>query len=137
VSVPDDLPALPEPLIALLRGPSLCFVATTMPDGSPQLTQTWADTDGDHVLINTVQGFQKVRNLERDPRVAVTVADPGRSSRYFAVHGRVNDMTTTGGAEHIEALAQKYLGGPYPWFGGRDQVRVILTITADRVHGMG
>ena len=46
-------------------------------------------------------------------------------------------MTATGGAEHVEALSQKYLGGPYPWFGGRDQVRLVLTITADHVHGMG
>jgi hypothetical protein len=41
------------------------------------------------------------------------------------------------GAEHIEALAQRYLGGPYPWYGGRDQVRIILTISADKIHRMG
>ena len=46
-------------------------------------------------------------------------------------------ITTEGGAEHIEALAQRYLGAPYPWYGGRDQVRVILTIRADKVRGMG
>ena len=38
---------------------------------------------------------------------------------------------------HIEALAQRYLGTPYPWFGGRDQVRVILSIAADKIHGRG
>ena len=59
---------LPEELIKLLREPSLCFIATMMPDGSPQLTETWVDTDGHHVLINTVQGNQKTRNLERDAR---------------------------------------------------------------------
>ena len=128
---------LPEGLIALLRQPSLCFLTTLMPDGSPQMTQTWADTDGEHVIINTVQGFQKVRNVERDPRVAVSVADPSRPSSYFAVRGRVVSVTTEGGAEHIEALAQRYLGGPYPWYGGRDQVRVILTISADRIHSSG
>jgi hypothetical protein len=48
-----------------------------MPDGSPQFTQTWVDTDGEHVLINTVEGFQKVRNVGRDPRVALSVSDPG------------------------------------------------------------
>ena len=64
---------LPEGLIALLRQPSPCFLATLMPDGSPQLTQTWVDTDGEHVVINTVQGHQKVKNIERDPRVAVNV----------------------------------------------------------------
>ena len=128
---------LPEGLIALLRQPSPCFLATVMPDGSPQLTQTWVDTDGVHVIINTVQGSQKVRNIERDPRVAVSVSDPSSPARYFAIRGRVVNATTEGGAEHIEALAQRYLGTPYPWYGGRDQVRVILTIAADKVHGMG
>ena len=128
---------LPEGLIALLRQPSPCFLTTLMPDGSPQLTETWVDTDGAHVVINTVQGSQKVRNIERDPRVAVAVSDPSNPSRYYAVRGRVVNVTTEGGAEHIETLAQRYLGGPYPWYGGRDQVRVILTITADKIHGMG
>jgi PPOX class probable F420-dependent enzyme len=108
-----------------------------MPDGSPQLTETWVDTDGTHVIINSVQGSQKVRNIERDPRVAVAVSDPSNPSRYYAVRGRVVNVTTEGGAEHIETLAQRYLGGPYPWYGGHDQVRVILTITADKIHGMG
>lgn len=124
-------------LTALLRAPSTCYLATTMPDGSPQITQTWVDTDGTHILINTVQGYQKARNIERDPRVAVTVSDPDNPSRYHAVRGRVVEATTDGGSEHIEALAQRYLGGPYPWYGGRDQVRLILTIAADKVHTMG
>jgi PPOX class probable F420-dependent enzyme len=128
---------LPEGLISLLRQPSLCFVTTLMPDGAPQMTQTWVDTDGEHVVINTVQGFQKVRNVERDPRVAVCVADPSSTQSYYEVRGRVVKVTTEGGAEHIEALAQRYLGAPYPWFGGRDQVRVILSIAVDKIHGMG
>jgi hypothetical protein len=56
---------------------------------------------------------------------------------YYEVRGRVVKVTTEGGAEHIEALAQRYLGAPYPWFGGRDQVRVILSIAADKIHGRG
>jgi PPOX class probable F420-dependent enzyme len=128
---------LPDGLVALLRKPSLCFVTTLMPDGSPQITQTWVDTDGEHVIINTVQTHQKVRNVERDPRVAVGICDPSNPSRYYAVRGRVVRITTEGGAEHIETLAQRYLGGPYPWFGGRDQVRVMLTISADKIHGTG
>jgi hypothetical protein len=59
------------------------------------------------------------------------------SSRCYAIRGRVVNITTAGGAEHIEALAQRYLGAPYPWYGGRDQVRVILAISADRVRRMG
>ncbi len=48
---------LSQDLIELLRRPSTCYVATTMPDGSPQLTQTWVDTDGERVLVNSVRGF--------------------------------------------------------------------------------
>jgi PPOX class probable F420-dependent enzyme len=128
---------LPEALLELLGRPSTCYVATTMADGSPQLTQTWVDTDGEHVLINSVQSFLKVRNVERDPRVAVAVSDPDEPRRYFQVRGRVVDVTTEGGAEHIEKLSQKYLGMPYPWFGGRDQVRVIISIEPEKISGVG
>jgi hypothetical protein len=113
---------LPDGLLTLLRQPSLCFLTTLMPDGSPQ---------------NTVQSHQKVKNIERDRRVAVAVADSADPRRYYAVRGQVVGVTTEGGAEHIEVLAQRYLGGPYPWYGGREQVRVILTISADKIHTMG
>jgi len=128
---------LPLDLVTLLQRPSLCYITTLMPDGSPQITQTWVDTDGEHIVINTVRGFQKVKNVERDPRVAVSVSDPSNPSRYYAIRGRVVGITTEGGADHIEALSQRYLGGAYPWYGGRNQVRVLLTITADKIHSMG
>jgi PPOX class probable F420-dependent enzyme len=128
---------LPEELTALLREPSLCFIATTMPDGSPQLTETWVDTDGEHVVINTVQGNQKMKNIERNPRVAINICDPANPSRYFEIRGHVVSASTEGGVEHIEELAQKYLGGPYPWYGGRDQVRLIVRISANKINAMG
>jgi leucyl-tRNA synthetase len=121
---------LPEELIALLHQPSPCFVATLMPDGSPQMTQTWVDTDGEHVIINTVQGFRK-------PWTVLMMTLTTRPFRYFEIRGRVVKVTAEGGAEHIEALAQRYLGAPYPWYGGRDQVRVIVTISADKINRVG
>ena len=128
---------LPDRLTDLLRAPSPCFLATVMPDGAPQLTETWVDTDGTHILINTVAGFQKVRNMERDARVALNIADPADVTRYVAVRGRVVSITAEGGAEHIERLAQKYLGGPYPWFGGRDQQRLVVRIEAEKIASPG
>ena len=128
---------LPDNLLDLLRKPSACFLSTIMADGSPQVTETWVDTDGEHVIINTVAGYVKVRNVERDPRVAVAIQDPENPFRYIQVRGEVISMTTDGGVESIEALSQKYTGQPYPWYGGRDQQRVILTIKANSVSGQG
>lgn len=133
----DGTRRLPDDVVDLLRGPNPCFVATLMPDGSPQTTETWVDTDGAHIVINTVEGFQKIRNVRRDPRVSVAVADATRPSRYVAVRGRVVDITTDGAVDHIESLARRYLGGPYPWFGGRGQTRVILRIAPTAVHRQG
>jgi len=128
---------LPDALLDLLRKPSPCFFSTIMPDGSPQVTETWVDTDGEHVIVNTVVGFVKTRNVERDPRVALAVQDPENPFRYIQVRGEVVTMTTDGGAESIEALSQKYTGRAYPWYGGRDQQRVVLTIKANSVSGQG
>jgi PPOX class probable F420-dependent enzyme len=125
---------LPDDLLTLLSQPSLCFLATSMADGSPQLTQTWVDTDGKHILVNSVQGFQKIKNIERNPQVALNIADATRPFRYFAVRGRVLDVTTDGAAEHIEKLSQRYTGQPYRWYGGRDQVRLLITIEAEKIR---
>ena len=126
---------LPAGLLELLRSPAPCFIATLMPDGGPQMTETWVTTDDqERIVINTVAGFQKVKNMERDPRVALNIADPQAPARYYGIRGRVVDITADGAVEHIEALAQKYLGGPYPWYGGRDQQRLVVTIEADSVH---
>jgi PPOX class probable F420-dependent enzyme len=128
---------LPADLVDLLRRPGLCFVATIMPDGSPQLTQTWVSTDGEHILVNTPDHSQKARNVARDPHVAVNVVDPDNSRRYFAVRGRVIATTTEGGAENIDEISAKYLGRPYPNFSGRPETRMIMTTEADSVRGMG
>jgi PPOX class probable F420-dependent enzyme len=124
---------LPAAVLDLLRAPSICYLATTMPDGSPQLTQVWVDTDGTDVLINTVEGHQKIRNVRRDPRVALTVSDPSRPSDYVQIRGTVREATTEGAREHIDVLSQKYLGKPYPDFGGGTQQRVLLRIAPARV----
>ncbi|MDQ1036145.1 PPOX class probable F420-dependent enzyme [Streptomyces sp. V3I8] len=125
---------LPNDLVDVLHTPALCFVTTLMPDGSPQITQTWVDTDGENILINTVTTHQKMRNIARDPRVAVGVADPAEPARYWAARGAVTSSTTQGAGEHIDKLAHKYLGRPYPQFGGRPQERVLLTIRVDNLH---
>jgi PPOX class probable F420-dependent enzyme len=105
-----------------------------MPDGSPQLTETWVTTDGDNVVINIVDGMQKARNVARDPRVAVNVVDPNDVRRFYAVRGRVVKTSTEGARESIDEISHKYLGIPYPNFSGNpDETRLLITIEADRV----
>jgi PPOX class probable F420-dependent enzyme len=110
---------------------SFAFLATIMPDGSPQLTVTWVDTDGTHILINTAEGRIKDRNLQARPRVAVCIPDPKDPYRYIQIRGRVVARTHEGADEHIDLLNRRYLGVPYtPKLG---QVRVIYKILPERV----
>ena len=94
------------------------------------------DTDGTDVIVNTVAGFQKLRNVERDPRVAITVADPEEPTAYLQIRGEVVSTTTDGAREHIDALSRKYTGHEYrPYGSGGEQQRVIVRITPRRISG--
>jgi PPOX class probable F420-dependent enzyme len=121
----------------LLQEPAYCQLATLMPDGSPQNTQVWVDTDGEHILVNTAQGRQKERNVQRDPRVAVNVVDPTNAWRIGMVRGRVVEVTTEGADELIDQLAKKYLNvETYP-FRRPEEVRVTLKILPDKINEIG
>lgn len=126
---------LPHPLTDVLRAKAICFVTTLLPDGSPQVSQTWVDTDGEHVVINTVDTHQKARNMTRDSRVALGIADPASPLRSWGIRGRVLSMSSDGAREHLDGLSTKYLGRPYPGFGGPGGgQRVVVTIAVDAVH---
>ncbi len=121
----------------LLQEPAYCQLATLMPDGSPQVTQVWVDTDGEHILINTAEGRQKERNVRRDPRVAVNVVDPANAWRIAMVRGRVVDVTTAGADQLIDQLAKKYLNeDTYP-FRQPEEVRIILKILPEKINEIG
>ena len=121
----------------LLGEPAFCQLATLMPDGSPQITQVWVETDGEHVLINTIEGSQKERNVRRDPRVAVNVVDPTNAWRIAMVRGRVVEVTTEGAIEQIDRLAKKYLGqDTYP-FHHPQRIRTTIRISPEKINARG
>ncbi|HZF57102.1 MAG TPA: PPOX class F420-dependent oxidoreductase, partial [Rubrobacter sp.] len=132
---------VPEPISAgfekLLREPAYCQLATLMPDGSPQITQVWVDTDGEHVLVNTAEGRQKTKNVRRDPRVAVNVVDPNNAWRLGEVRGRVVDVTTEGADKLIDELAKKYLDADTYPFRDPSEVRVTLKILPEKTNEVG
>src|SRR5690349_9514967 len=66
------------------------FLATIMPDGSPQVTPVWFDTDGEYVLVNTNEGRVKDRNMKARPQVAMTLQDPNDFYRYLGMRGEVD-----------------------------------------------
>lgn len=76
-----------EPILKLLQGKNFGYLAALMPDGSPQVTPTWVDTDGEHILINTALGRLKYENVLRDPRVAVSVSDSANPYNMVSIRG--------------------------------------------------
>ncbi len=127
---------IPEQYLDLFEKPSLGFLATLMPDGSPQVTPLWASYDGEHVLVNAAKGRQKDLNMRARPRVAICMIDPDNTGRYLAIRGPVTEITSEGAVAHGAALAKRYSGSDnYTVPPG--VTRVIYKIRPDRVHGMG
>ena len=121
----------------ILGKQAFAHLSTLNADGSPQVTPVWVDFDGTNVVINTARGRVKTKNLEREPRVALSIADPENPYRYLGIQGRVVDMTENGGDAHIDKMAKKYLGkDSYP-FRAPGEKRVIVKIAPDKVHTNG
>lgn len=128
---------LSEAARTLLEGQNFGHLATLMPDGSPQVTPVWVDHDGTHVLVNTAEGRVKLRNVRRDPRVAISIANQQNPYQMVTIRGRVVEVTHEGAEEHIDKMAKKYLGQdmyPYRRPGER---RVILKIAPEHIAGWG
>ncbi len=125
--------------VKLLQEPQLAHFVTLMSDGSPQTTPVWVDVeaDGSAVLINTAAGRVKSNNVERDSRVAISVADKDNPWRYVLVRGTIVEQRYEGADAHIDALAKKYLGkDEYP-FRKATEKRVTLVIKPHHVIEMG
>lgn len=125
---------VPDTYVDLLQGVHFAHFVTLGRDGAPQVSPVWVDYDGTHVLINSAEDRAKVRNLERDARVALSVHDQQNPYRYVQVRGEVVERAHDGAEEHIDALAKRYMGvDSYPLRQEGD-VRVILKIRPDRVQ---
>jgi hypothetical protein len=88
------------------------------------------------VLINTAQGRQKDKNLQKDKRVALSILDPDNPYRYLEVRGRIIERSLSGADEHIDAMALKYLGKEKYPFRQPNEVRVIYKIEPEHVTSM-
>jgi PPOX class probable F420-dependent enzyme len=101
-------------VIELARGQNFAALTTLLPGGHPQTQVMWVDANGQHLLINTEVHRQKFRNVERDPRVTVTIWDKEDPYRFVEVRGEVVEKVKGREArDHIDELSQKYRGKPY------------------------
>lgn len=127
---------IPSEFKDLFEKRSFGHLATLMPDGQPQTTPVWVDTDGECVLVNTAAERQKLENLEREPRVAISIQDPDDPYRYLEVRGRVIQTTEEGADQHIDRLAKRYLGKDrYPWRAEGER-RVVVRIQPEHTTSM-
>ena len=115
---------LPAKAKRLIDGKNFVNIATLMEDGSPQVTVTWVDRDGDTVLINTTEDRVKARNVRRDPRVALSIFSMDDPYDAVFLRGRVVAMTKDGAEDHVDKIARKYIGTDYRDHGNRVLLKI-------------
>ena len=130
----DDIKMFLEKNKDLLTGKTFANFATLMKKGGPQVSPVWIDYDGTYILVNTAQGRQKARNVDRDRRVALSVQDPNDPYRKILIRGKVVEVTTKGADEHINKLSLRYRGTTPYQRRKPDEVREIIKIKPEHVN---
>jgi PPOX class probable F420-dependent enzyme len=121
----DPQTVIPASYQDLLAAPALAHVATLGPDGAPQVTPVWFDWDGARLLLALAPDRQKMRNLRRDPRLAVSIVDPENPYRFLEIRGRVT-FEDDPEQSVLTRLVRKYTGSnDLSWVEGE---RVIVVI---------
>jgi PPOX class probable F420-dependent enzyme len=122
---------LNEAARAVLDGPHIAAIATSNVDGRPQSSVVFVKRDGDTVVFSTIKGRLKTRNMARDPRVSLLVADKSQP-RYLEIRGTV-EITEDPDKRLLYEMYDRYMGGaappPEP-----DAERLIVRITPEKIY---
>jgi PPOX class probable F420-dependent enzyme len=119
---------IPDSHRDLIDGDACVALTTILPDGQPQITPVWCNRDAAYVLINTMRGFRKEKNMRGNPKVVLLAFDPKYPLRSLEIRGTVVEMTEEGALEHLDHLTQLYLHKPDARFFG-DSVPASLQAT--------
>jgi PPOX class probable F420-dependent enzyme len=132
---------IPAEARELLESAALAHLVTLNRDGSPQVTCIWVGLDGDEIVSGHLRPQQKLRNVQRDPRVTISIESDRTNTmglrEYLVVHGRAR-IEEGGAPELLQRLAHTYLGegvkfppmpDPPPGF--------VMRTTAERLTGVG
>ena len=113
--------------IKILEGKNFASLATINRDGSPQVSVVWIDYNDNHILINTAKNRIKTNNMQRDPRVSISVTDAKNPYYQITFKGIVKNISESNADDHIHSLAKKYLNqDKYPI--SDKEIRVIVSI---------
>jgi PPOX class probable F420-dependent enzyme len=129
--------SLPATHLDLLESTALAHVATVGPRGEPQVNPVWFGWDGTHLRFSQTRGRQKYRNLQREPRIALSIVDPANPLRYIEIRGRVVAIEDDADLAFINSMAKKYLGQErYPWHRPTDE-RIVVVVEPEHTSHMG
>lgn len=125
----ETVTPLPDDVRALFDGANYAHVATLMPDGSPHSVPLWVGIEAGRIAFLTGPSARKARNLERDPRVSISVTDAEQPTTMAQVRGSVwRRLEGDVAWEVIDRISRKYIGQPYP----RDEDRIVFLVEPER-----
>jgi PPOX class probable F420-dependent enzyme len=101
---------IPESHLDLLESTALAHIATLGPRGEPQSSPVWFGWDGDYVKFSQIKTRQNYKNLNRDPRLALSIVDPENHLRYLEIRGVVDRIEEDPDLDFINSMSKKYLG---------------------------
>jgi PPOX class probable F420-dependent enzyme len=130
----QSMPIIPEQSLDLLQSTVLAYMATIGPKGEPQVSAVWFTWDGTHLLFALNTKRQKYRNLLREPRIAIAIADPANPYRALEIRGRVARIDADPNYRFINAASQKYLNRDATSDEtGPAEERVVIVVEPERV----
>ena len=127
---------LTEPQRAFLENSFVGVVTDLRPDGSPHSTVVWVDVDDDGVSFNTAWPRAKPRHLAADPRMSLTVLDPGDPYRWISIDGTAS-LVDEGANAQIDRLSFKYTGRERYMLHRPGETRVTVRIAPRRIETRG
>lgn len=123
---------LPPEVVELIRRPNPAVIASLRSDGSPHTVATWYDWEDGQVLLNMGAGRLRLRFIQADPRVALTVLDGESWYRHVSLHGLIVRIEQDAELADIDRLAIRYTGAP---FSRRDARRYSAWMKVETWHG--
>lgn len=128
---------IPESHADILQQPVLAHVATVGPNGEPQNNPVWFGWDGENLLFSQTTQRQKYRNVQDEPRVALSLVDAANPYRYLEIRGEVARIDPDPDNAFINSMAKKYMGADvYPWHQPGDE-RVVVVVRPEHTTQMG